>query len=103
MGLADSGKGVAVFREAHEDLWWYASAIVHEAAHARDYRAGRKYWGIDGELSADMEQQRFLGALGDSRIVLRDPAEIPDEPEPSMLSLLTLGHSVDKQPPRNTP
>ncbi|MGI5837535.1 MAG: hypothetical protein ACOX87_13740 [Chloroflexota bacterium] len=90
MGLTADGKPAAVFKSAPSDLWWYASAIVHEAAHARDYKAGRKYWGPEGEHAADIEQQRLLDALGSSLKVIRDPATIPDTLPPLIDVLQTI-------------
>ncbi len=90
MGLTPDGRPAAVFRSAPEDLWWYASAIVHEATHARDMAAGRKYWGREGEHAADLEQQKFLDALGSTTRVVRDPATILDGPAPTVQTLQAL-------------
>jgi len=90
MGLTSDGRAAAVFRAAPDDLWWFASAIVHEAAHAADMAAGRKFWGVEGEHSADLEQQSFLDALGSPTRVVRDPATIADGPRPSTATLRAL-------------
>jgi len=90
MGLTPDGRAAAVFRSAPDDLWWFASAIVHEAAHAADMAAGRKFWGVEGEHAADLEQQRFLDALGSPTRVVRDPTSIADSPRPSIAMLQAL-------------
>lgn len=90
LGLTPDRRGVAVFQSAPEDLWWYASAIVHEAAHARDLSAGRKYWGPEGEHAADLEQQRLLDALRSPMKVVREPATIADSPAPRTETLQSL-------------
>lgn len=90
MGLTPDGRAAAVFRSAPDDLWWFASAIVHEAAHAADMATGRKFWGVEGEHAADLEQQRFLDALGSPTRVVRDPTSIADSPRPSIATLQAL-------------
>ena len=81
MGLTADGKPAAVFKSAPSDLWWYASAIVHEAAHARDYIAGRKYWGLRStrghRAAAASRQARSLK-------VERDLNTIPDSQPPTI-------------------